>query len=317
MFSALLLCSVWNQSVPGQPYTRHQVQDELGRTVTYYLSEVEPGADLPVVLYVQGSGNSSHFGQREGRIVPQNGHIVFPEVFAGKAQVLIVEKPGVKYLDGGTGNLAEAPKEFLEEHTLDRWVTALRAAAKASGGVSLVVGHSEGGLVACRFARLEQTPCVATLAGGGASFLFDLMSLARKGHFFQRISEDPQKRAEYIAEQWRKIEANPDSTTDFFFGHPYRRWSSFLSSSPMEELTQYSGAVFIGHGAKDDAMDVASSDALYAELLAKGREVTYARVEDANHSFAPADRSRDGWTEITAQIRDWWLQRTSSTSAGS
>ena len=128
----------------GVPYRRYTTTDSLGRTITFYLSIApveKPEAKLPVVLWIQGSGCQSLF-----------------------------TKPGDK------------------EHTLPRWAEANAAALKAAwtlpgvdAGRTLVIGHSEGAIVAARVAAdLPGVTHVASLAGGGPTQLFSLAELASR-----------------------------------------------------------------------------------------------------------------------------------------
>ncbi len=305
--------------VPGQPYERYFTTDRFGRDITFYLSEAEPKqGPLPLVVYVHGSGCASHFSDDKGRVVPAGGHIVVQEVARGRARVLVVEKPGVKYLDRpGTDAERSGSAEFRREHTLERWAEAVGAATRAAGrvpgveaGKVMVIGHSEGGLVACRVAR--ELPGVVThvasLAGGGPSQLFDLLTLTRKGNFFRGVSEDPEARVRHVLGEWAAIRADPLSAEKLFFGFAYRRWSSFLADSPMEELAQVGAKIYLAQGADDDAVDPASSDALDAHLRAKGREVVYDRVAGADHSFRLKDRPGvDGWRQQMERVVVWFL----------
>jgi pimeloyl-ACP methyl ester carboxylesterase len=257
---------------------------------------------------------------RDGRVVPQTGHATLADVARGKARVLIVEKIGVEFLDTSDppGGTAGASREFLDEHTLERWSAAVSAAMKAACTLDqvdsakvLVVGHSEGGLVACRVAR--ENPCVthvAILAGGGPSQLFDLVELSRQGHFARHISDDPDERAEYILREHAKILDDPTSTDQQFLGHPYRRWSSFLASSPMQELSGTDACVYIAQGAQDTAVLPVSAQMLHAQLVAMGKDVKLDWVSDADHSFAiiqNGKRSGDGWAEVLERVADWYL----------
>ena len=308
--------------VKSQPYERYFTTDKFGRTITFYLSELpkDAPAKLPLVVYIQGSGCQSNFGQRDGRIFPQNGHATVGDAVRGRARLLIVEKPGVKFLDtpqhpGGTEGASE---EFLREHTLDRWAEAVSAAMNAARSLpeidasrTLVIGHSEGGLVACKVAANNPfVTHVASLAGGGPTQLFDLAELARAGKFAANISDDPEVRAQSILTEYAKIRADPDSTTKMFLGHPYRRWSSFLGSSPMEELASTSARIYIAQGGADDAVSPMSFHALRAQLVAKGKDVTADFVADADHSFSRAGDNRPpgaGWTDVIERVVAWYL----------
>lgn len=312
------------QKVPRQPFIRHQVEDRLGRTVQYYLSEkaVSESENPPLIVYIQGSGPSSHFISRgEGQLAGAFGNSSIADVCRGKARVLLVDKPGIAYLE--ESKVPGGPETFRKEHTLERWTEAIRAAVDAyltvNGAKSvLVAGHSEGGLVAARLARIEpRVSHVALLAGGGPSQLFDLVTLSRRGEFFRQVSEDPEKRVQYVLDQWQKILQEPDSFEKLFFGHAYRRWSSFLASSPIDELKGVRAKIFIAQGGEDKAVDPASADALFAQLFSLGKSPKYLRVEHADHSFNRSDKPKefDGWSDLWQQVFDWFRTESPAKSA--
>jgi pimeloyl-ACP methyl ester carboxylesterase len=306
-----------SEPVPGQPYEKYSTRDRFEREIIFYLSRPAVGQNLlPLVAYIEGSGCGSRFEERNGKIHPAGGHVVVAAVFKGKARVLIVEKPGVKYLSQPRDGCKDSA-EFNREHTLERWAEAIEASIRAARKLpgigkdkTLVVGHSEGGLVACRVARdLPQIVThVSTVAGGGVTQLFDLVSLARRGEFFDEVSPDPEIRVQYVLARWKEIEVDPTSMEKFFFGFAYRRWSTFLASSPIEELSAGRAKIYIAQGTADKAVDPVSADALYAQLVAKNKQVIYDRVEGANHSFRIKDKPKtDGWQELFERIAKWFV----------
>lgn len=310
--------------IPGQPYHAFTTSDSLGRTIRYYLSEQPDRNDLPLLLYIQGSGAGSLFRESaDGRVSGAMGHNTVRDVFEGAARVLLVEKPGVAYLDDPV-SVESAASAFHIEHTLDRWAHALRVAMRdacsrtdldCSRGV-IVIGHSEGGVVAARVAlSLPAVTHVAMLAGEGPTQLYSLLVLAREGVFFQRAGETPESRIDYLLREWRGVLANPDAHDRFFFGHPYRRWSSFLSTSPLRELEGTQARIFIAQGTADLAVSPESADVLFASLTSIGKDVCYTRQEGADHSFSRPDR--DGWMEVMEQVRAWFLGQSGAWSCSS
>jgi dipeptidyl aminopeptidase/acylaminoacyl peptidase len=223
----------------------------------------------------------------------------------------------VKFLSQPQGG-CKGSAEFNREHTLERWAEANEAALRAARRLprvdksrALVVGHSEGGLVACRVARdlPGVVTHVSTVAGGGPSQLYDLIALARQGRFFEELSPDAEARVQYVLGKWREIEADPTSSEKFFFGFAYRRWATFLASSPIEELGAVRAKIYVAQGTADTAVDPASADALFAHLVSKNKPVTYDRVEGANHSFRIKDRPKtDGWQELFERVGEWFLR---------
>jgi len=303
----------------GQPYLQFKVRDDLGRDVVAYVSEPASGGKaVPLAVYVQGSGCGSHFARQGDRWVPRNGHMGLLEAAQGRFRVLIVEKPGVIPGDDPTTPAESAGRpEFRREHTLERWTEALLAAirsARTLPGVDrsrlLVVGHSEGGLVASRLARmLPEVTHVAVLAGGGPSQLADLTALVRRGRFLGNVSADPDAREAALQTAWQDILAHPDDPNRLFLGYAYPRWASFLASSPVEELSEVRWArVMVAQGLADDAVEPFTADVLTASLRVQGIDVTEVLVPHADHSFALSGTpGRDGWREVLGQVTDWAL----------
>lgn len=302
--------------VPRQPYLRFFTKDKYERKITFYISEVTGAAKLPLVVYVQGSGANSHFIIHNEQLIPVNGHIFITESLNNKARLLIVEKPGVTYLD----NPREPQKNgaFNTEHSLEKWCEAIEASIKATirSGLAdsskiLVIGHSEGGLVACKVAKdlSGLVSHVANLAGGGASQLYDLLALARKGSLFKNISDDPAARVQYVLDEWKNIQAEPFNTNKFFLGFSYLRWSGFMQTSCVEQLENSKAKILIVQGFKDENLDPASADQLYAHLLSKRKNVTYHRLENADHSFKDHTKpNENGWKTEMEKILAWFFE---------
>src|SRR5262249_40321581 len=162
----------------GLPFDRFTTRDATGRTITFYLSRPPKGSTekLPLAVFVQGSGCASVFEKKDGKIAGGLQNLLLA-VGKGRLRVLVVEKPGVRFGDQPKkpGSAEEGSAEFRKEHVLLRWVEAVNAAVRASQqlpGVdwsrTLVVGHSEGGIVAAHLAAAHPAVThVAVLAGGG------------------------------------------------------------------------------------------------------------------------------------------------------
>ncbi len=303
------------QSPPGIPYTRYFTRDSFDRRITFYISGNQ-GQRLPLVVSILGSGAFSNFIRRGDQIL--DAHRTAREAFAGKAHILIVEKPGVAFLEQhpNRGTATNGSVEFRREHTLERWSEAVSAALRAAHALPLsdprlclLIGHSEGGIVAARVAAENPfVTHVATLAGGGPTQLFDLLESARAGRVYGP-DLDPEKQVEKMLADVAAIQSDPDNADRFFLGHPYRRWSSFWKSSTMDELAHTRARLFIAQGTADQNVSVTAFDVLYASLLAQGRDVTARRIAGADHGFGFAsDPKRDGWTEIFQEVRNWFLE---------
>jgi pimeloyl-ACP methyl ester carboxylesterase len=297
-------------------FQRYFTRDAFGRQIVFYITKpAEPAVRLPVVVSILGSGSDSNFIRRDGAIL--DAHRALRTVFAGRAYVLIVEKPGVAFCEHPkqTGTSQGASEEFRREYTLDRWAEAVSAALRASRTLpfidatrTLVLGHSEGGLVASRVAAMNEfVTHVASLAGGGPTRLFSLMELARAGHIYADAG-NPGQREQKLLTDWAAVMQDPNSASKDFLGHPYRAWTSFAKSSCMEELLRTRARVYIAQGTEDHNVAPITFDILWTHLLAHERLVSADRVVGADHGFGfPAEPKRDGQSELFGRIRLWFL----------
>lgn len=293
---------------------------------------------VPLVVFVQGSGCGSHFVKVGDKVGSTTGFPVIHDALKGRGRVMVVEKPGVEpfFQPRNPGGADEATELFKSEHTLDRWAEAVEASIRSAlelPGIDptrvLVMGHSEGGIVAARVAADEpRVTHVACLAGGGPTQLYDFIRMAREGGaeghgtgesgsggMFGHVSDDPAKRVQWVMDSWADIMKDPMSTEKSWLGHPYRRWSTFCATSPAEELSRSKARVYIAQGTRDESVEPSTGDMLAATLLAKGRDVTFNRVEAGDHGFflpgeqAPgAPPAKDnGWNRVMTDVVEWFL----------
>lgn len=286
------------ENVPG--FEARTCKDRLGRKIQYYIAPAKPNENRPLALIILGSGGQSIWVRRGDRVAGglQN---LFLRAAKDSFRVLVVEKPGVRFgfEPPQPGTAIGCAPEFLTEHTHSRWSEANAAALRdawrlpgADGSRTLVVGHSEGAMVAATVSRIERRVShVAMLSGGGANPLFDLALLAERAM--------PGASASIYAE-WEKIRMDPESTSRFAWGHPYRYWSNKLTTSPLHEALQSRAKLFAASGTQDGAVPIESFEVLRSGLVAAGREATLQRIEGADHGFEPL-----GFEAIFDRVIKW------------
>ena len=197
--------------------------------------------------------------------------------------------------------------QFFYEHTLERWGEAIVAAIRSAQALrtidsskTLVVGISEGGMVAVRVSRtLADVTHAASLSGGGANHMFVLSEYVR------RRGIDAEK-AVYGC--WQQVQGDPGSATKFCLDHSYHHWSSFYRTSLIEESLQSSASLYFVHGTKDEQNFVAAFDVLRAELAAKGRKAVFERLDGAGHSLdLPSQTPPEGLVAVLGRLATWFL----------
>lgn len=305
----------------GIPFDRYEVIDELGRTITFYLTPRGPEGSpaKPLALFVGGSGGQSVFMRTpDGRI---GGGIqnLLAKVGKDRVRVMTVEKPGVEFLKQlerpGTGE--GAGEEYNREHSFERWAAALNASVRAAAhlpGIDrtrvLACGHSEGAIMAAKVAGDNPglVTHVAPLSGGGPTQLFAMAQLAWREREPDEPLEDRQRRMDSVFATWAEVQSDPESHTRFAWGHAHKRWSSFLRTSVLEQLLRSDVPIFLAHGTDDQADPIEAFDVLRAELTARGRDVAFDRVLGGDHGYTKP--GEQGWMGLEGVIRgmvDWFL----------
>jgi len=304
-------------SPSGIAYQRYYTRDGLDRRIAFYLStDSDPSVELPLVVFILGSGAHSNFKQGGDRIL--DAHRTLREAALDRARVLAVERPGVAFLSqpDKNGTAVGASDEFLREHTADRWSEAVHAAIRATGSLSgidrsrlLVVGHSEGARIAARVAALN--PQVTHAAGwnGFATSRLRCMLNDRAWNSALGEIEDLNERTQAAAELWRRMLAEKDDYRQLFSGHSFRYWASFKGNTTFDFLESSSARIYLAQGTEDNECTLDGFELLFARLVEAGRDVTAVWVPGANHGFGfPDDPKRNGWREQMKKVLDWYLR---------
>lgn len=299
----------------GFPYKAYSVADSLGRDIRFYLTAAND--ERPLVLVLQGSGCSSQFFNRDGQ-VSAGWHAFVRRAAGSRAQVLLVEKPGVQLFDApqNPGGAAHCSDTFRREQTGERWLAALRAALDSTLALRgakpraiMALGHSEGAVFAVRLAALDaRITHVAALSAVPASQLLDFFDMAAAGEGF--ISRRPgSSKAENIGrvlDAWRDVSADPANDGKQVFGHVHRYWADKFAPFDFSSLSRSPAKFFLAYGDRDENSAPRVMDAFAIELLTRKRDLTWLRVEGADHSFGGTpDASRAGMVKVVEFAVAW------------
>jgi pimeloyl-ACP methyl ester carboxylesterase len=309
----LLFCSALaaaeDYPVGDQPFRRYVAEGRDSQRITFYLSTQQaPSHPVPLIVWVQGTGCSSQFVSVGGRMSRGLQGVLY-SVARSRARILAVEKPGVEFLDDhpDDGDASACRPEFRAEYTLDRWATTIAdaiQAAQALPGVNasktLVIGISEGGIVAMRVSNVSPVVThAASLSGGGPVYLFHMAEFMRS----RRL--DPE---EEVYACWNEILKDPESATKYCWGQTYRQWSSFMKTSVIAEAIKSRALLYFAHGTADMQQSIAGFDVLRAELAAKQRDAVFERIEGADHALdLPNQRVPEGLEAVFSRVVDWFL----------
>ncbi|HYI64717.1 MAG TPA: hypothetical protein VEW71_07515 [Allosphingosinicella sp.] len=296
--------------IPRIPLEKHEIRDRLGRRITYYISR--PATPAPLMLMIQGSGCDPVMRIAEAGSYSSLFNLL-PYAAEGRFAVMAVEKPFSGPVPGGShGTASGCSAEFNADFTAESWLAALQASLADARRLpwvdrrrTLVFGASEGAVMASLLAaRDERVTDVVSIGGSGATQLFDFIAFA-----YQRCFDRSQCIAN-VERQARAIAAAPQSSTDFAWGHPHKRWTSFFAVDPGEALLRSRARVYLAFGTSDASVPPISQELIAARLMSAGRDVTVRRVPNAGHDLSsPGPGGAPDFSQTEREYRlalDWF-----------
>lgn len=278
-------------------------------SVQYYISKTREPA--PLVLFIQGSGCSPVFIPGQGGSYASTVYNFIPLAATGKVAMMVVKKPLSMERAGPSGTANSCPQEFNEYFTAENWSRdvnlaldhALKRPWIKSGG-TLIVGVSEGATIASMIAGTNRKVShVALIGASGPTQFYDFIVSA-----YRSSSSDKEAKAklEDLEITRKKIFDAPDSSVEFAWGHPYKRWTSFFRNSSTQHLLRSSASIYIVSGMQDKNVPILSTESMASELVTAGHNVTLRRIPTANHILVPEGGS---WADSDPEyyrILDWF-----------
>lgn len=271
-------------------FLEYRVPTPDGPSVRYYISR--PTDRVPLLIYIQGSGCAPAFLEMQPGQYASTIFSLTTTAMKREFAVMVVDKP---YADRGRplgGGATGCSDEFNAHFTVESWASHIQRAVAHARGLPwvdsdriLLIGLSEGATVAAALAARDSAITdVALVGASGPSQSYDMIALA-----YASTEEQAEKAAAVAAveAQLREILADPDSSTRFAWGHPFKRWASFMGSSSVENLLRSSARVYMVSGMADQSVPISSTEVLFSELLVRNRDVQFRRIPGAGHDLLP------------------------------
>jgi predicted esterase len=298
-FFILLPALTFAQSSKEFGFIPHQFVDKTLGTVNFYVSDTLHNQTKPLLVYLDGSGNNplSYFKRDStGRLVRYSGIPLNLKTLKLKYHILVISKPNTPFARELAAQSESHFDSIYNQYANCDWRVQTASKAidfvfkhyKVDKNKVVVFGFSEGGQVAPRVAagNKKVTHCIAFVGGGLNQFFDEIIKnrmLAFKGEISQ---EESQKRIDNLFSDYEKIYRNPDKTNLFWFGHTYKRWSSYTTTPTIEYIKKLTIPIYIAQGTEDQSTDVLSSDYVRLEFLRLNKNnLTFKNYPSFNHSF--------------------------------
>ncbi|MGH9935573.1 MAG: alpha/beta fold hydrolase, partial [Blastocatellia bacterium] len=245
-----------------------------------------------------------------------------PRLVGDKYHYVVLSKPGIPFIV--EGEVVPPPQKYHD-------LLSLEYRAKAASSVIehllqadwidrtkiVVAGHSEGARVAARVSAINKNVThLGLFADGGLTQMFNFVVNARKLVRQGAISAaEAEKEIAALLEQFKAIFAEPKSTTKFWAGHTYLRWSSFFAPA-LDDLLPLDIPIYVSATADDVNGSVESSDLVQLEFIRRGKKnLTYKVYPRADHFYMERQQKVIGNVNMISHregaVKDFmlWLEK--------
>lgn len=240
-----------------------------GGTATFHTFTIgkETGPEVAVFFY-GGSGCRSWASVMPGYV---EGLTANARVFALDKR-FVVGPSNAPRACGNNFNALNTPQQWVSDYS--EFIRAQLVAAPVRPKRVLLVGVSEGGLVAARVATLLPEVTHLAIIGDGA---WTMRESLRKLYRDQVIPFD-------VDAEWKKIEADRNSLQREWLGNPFRWWADIMDLSPLDDLLMLKIPIVVGFGEHDRSVPVESAFALKSAFDARHKDnITLIVYPAADH----------------------------------
>lgn len=241
-----------------------------GEKSVYFINETDSRSTPDSIIFFYGGS---------GCISWKSYLPIFSAEIGIEARYIALNK---RHVDEEGKSLAECGNRFHLDNNFRQWmsdymefISATLANMPARPRNVVLVGISEGGMVAARVARARSDVTHLIVIGDGGWSMRENLNLL----------SDP----ETVSEEWSKIASDPSSITKTWLGNPYRYWFDVMDYSPLEDYLALDIPVLIAVGERDRSVSSLSAlDVKRAATTSGKKNIGVVVYPGADH-FLKAD----------------------------
>ncbi|MCL4410477.1 MAG: dienelactone hydrolase family protein [Gammaproteobacteria bacterium] len=300
-FLVIVLSLVVASLITGVSYSASSTVRDDGTPIDYYLqmASKEVPSDTLLVFF-QGSDCNS---VKHNKLIRQLFQAIMPS-----ADLLLVEKPGItaSLPPDSSAERPDCPSYYIERDSLEqRAKDAFRVLSRVANDNQyerlIVMGGSEGAVVAALFAaEYGMADAVVMLNGGGRWFIDDVVHNIK--------STSPVSELDSILEGFKGFATHVVNSEPFdveVSNHGYKWWRSALSLDQKAVLSQVDVPVLVIQGGRDQSVSPDAVTAMLKDLHDMGKHnIERKTYSEMDHGFFDPD-GRSMADEIAEYVSSW------------
>lgn len=248
-----------------------------GQALYYSFTLGAPSAESALIFFVSGSGCASVKGRFPGYFDPIQNQL--------NARVIVLQKRGIE--ENSTGNTCSrtfALTDYFDQTVADQteFINHQLATQPATPKAIVLMGASEGSVVAAKIASKDSRITHIALIGGGGSTVRENLQLLSRRIWYLNGAED----------KLTSIATDPGSTTKSAWGHSYKYWSSLLDVNIGNLLLSIDIPIVMGMGEQDESVPIETAYSLKQSFLKQGKKNFQLYVfPNSDHRFYERERA--------------------------
>jgi len=253
----------------------------------------------PLIVYLDGSGNFPIYYKTKSGLYSTS--IPFDVRRYSKDYIIVlISKPATPFSDSLTYS-ASGRRYYPESelfHNLYSFDWRRDAASEAIDYLTkklpidqsriIVMGYSEGSQVAPAVAvKNKKVTHVVCFVGNALNQLYDFIIETRLSVNANKItSAEGQSIIDSLYFEYAKIYQDPLSTSKYWYGSSYLKWSSFSKNTPLDNMLKLNIPILYVAGGKDNNQTIIDMDYAKLEFIRRRKNnLTYRVYPNCNHFF--------------------------------
>ncbi|PSR56916.1 hypothetical protein AHMF7605_27175 [Adhaeribacter arboris] len=335
LLSLLFLSALRLNAQPIQPIDyglkAFSLTDSKLGVISFYVDTTGIAKKAPLFIDINGSGGLPLSIYVKGNGFEATANTFTTDILANtkdKYHYVILDKPGTPFCDTVTttksANVYDVHEVLYNYKFSDEYTKRLSLQWRVEATKKVIsyliknkywdktkivaYGYSEGGQVVPTLAvEDKRVTHIASVVGSGLNQFFDGMMgwriKAAKGEITQQEAQDSiDAGLKNVADVYK----TPNATDKEIGGHSYKRWASFCSVVPFEQLRRLTIPIYMVAATADDSSPIYGLDYVRLEFLRLGKtNLTFESCVGCNHYLSSIEDGKQVSHDYLPKILDW------------
>jgi hypothetical protein len=335
LLSLFLFQNIFSQGVTPEDWglKKFNIKDAQLGNINFYVTEKGIAEDKPILFVVSGcNGLPTMLVVQCGEKSIQLGTVPPDQIkdFSDQFHVAFISKAGTPFCDTVMVEEINPIMNLEEYHPSEEYIQKCGMKWEVQASIMVLdtlcrmllnkenkviaLGFSEGGILVTNLAAENKkiTHLVSVISTGLNQFYSSIINRRMDEATGKLTHQEAQAAVDSLFAVYKKIYDDPNNTEKWYYGHPYKRWGSFCTYIPLEDLVKLEIPIYYLNGSIDRNSPVLQADYIMLEFLRLGKtNLTYTVLPGVEHSLYEVvveegkEKAISRRKEAFKMIQDW------------